>query len=212
MNDTPPDTQEPCLAYLVTPLLDETTAFLPSLEKALRALPVAAVRLRLAALAPEKLTELIQPIRDIVQSHDVALILDGLPKLARETGCDGAHVPASTVSEARRLLGDELQLGVSCGFSRDDAMRAGEEGVDYVAFGPFGTEPNDEGLALVRWWREMMELPVVAECCAVTGNEMDTSAKSLAKWADFLAVGIKPDGEALEEFWHAPERFAPLFT
>ncbi|MFT8718688.1 thiamine phosphate synthase [Acetobacter sp.] len=212
MNDTPPDTQEPCLAYLVTPPLGEVIAFLPSLEKALRALPVAAVRLRLADLAPEKLIQLIQPIRDIVQSHDVALILDGLPKLARETGCDGAHVPASTASEARRLLGDELQLGVSCGFSRDDAMHAGENGVDYVAFGPFGTEPNEEGLVLVRWWREMMELPVVAEYCVATGNEMCPSAKQLAQWADFLAVGITPDGEALEEFWREPERFASLFA
>ncbi len=38
---------------------------------------------------------------------------------------------------ARKLLGPDLALGVTCHGSRDLAMQAGEDGADYVAFGAF---------------------------------------------------------------------------
>ncbi len=40
-------------------------------------------------------------------------------------------------AEARRLLGPDHIVGVTCGASRDRAITAAEAGADYVAFGAF---------------------------------------------------------------------------
>ena len=119
------------------------------------------------------------------------MILDGRPDLVVQAGCDGAHVnPADLVPEdARRLLGPKLQLGVSCGDSRDRAMQAGEAGADYVSFGAFfptttvaaRSHPDVE---LVSWWAELMELPVVA----IGGMTPQNCAPLVRAGANFVAA------------------------
>ena len=47
--------------------------------------------------------------------------------------------------EARKLMGPDLTLGVTCKGSRDLAMQAGEDGADYVAFGAFYPVHNESG-------------------------------------------------------------------
>ena len=49
------------------------------------------------------------------------------------------HVGAEDTpyAEARRLVGPDAIVGVSCYASRHDAMEAAEAGADYVAFGAF---------------------------------------------------------------------------
>lgn len=218
MSSKQPDTgrsAEPCEGYLVTPPLREASSFAGLLDHALTVLPVAAVRLRLAETSPEKMKQTILDIRQIVDRHDAALMLDGFPELVRETGCDGAHVGAEDVAAARKILGDNFQLGAACDFSRDLAMLAGEKGADYVAFGPFGVEPEPEGLALLTWWREMMELPVVAAynpAAETTGLTHPETLRTLAATADFLALGITAAGESFDAVWQTPEQFLPLFT
>jgi thiamine-phosphate pyrophosphorylase len=86
-------------------------------------------------------------------------------------------------ASARRLIGD-LQLGVFCGLSRDRAMDAGDEGADYIAFGPFGAG-GEADPDLIAWWSELMELPVVAEGPITPDN----CAALVRAGADFLAVG-----------------------
>jgi thiamine-phosphate pyrophosphorylase len=88
------------------------------------------------------------------------------------------------VAAARRTLGD-LQLGVWCGASRDQAMEAGEAGADYVAFGPYGDVEDPADPELVQWWVELMELPAVAEGRITPQN----CAPLVQAGADFLAVG-----------------------
>ena len=72
----------------------------------------------------------------MTQSRGVAFLLNDRADLAKATGCDGAHVGQEdmTAREARRALGPDLTLGVTCKGSRDLAMQAGEDGADYVAF------------------------------------------------------------------------------
>ncbi|MCH4090312.1 thiamine phosphate synthase [Acetobacter sp.] len=218
MSSKQPDTGrlvEPCEAYLVTPPLREASSFVGLLDHALTVLPVAAVRLRLADTSPGTMKQTILDIRQVMDRHDAALMLDGFPELVRETGCDGAHVGAEDVAAARKILGDSFQLGAACDFSRDLAMLAGEKGADYVAFGPFGAQPETDGLALLTWWREMMELPVVAAyspASETAGLLPDETLRTLAGTADFLALGITGDGEGFDALWQTPEKFLPLFA
>ncbi len=61
------------------------------------------------------------------------------PDLAAELDCDGVHVGEEDApyAEARRLLGPDRIVGVTCGDSRHRALVAAEAGADYIAFGAF---------------------------------------------------------------------------
>ena len=170
------------------------------LARALDAGDVGAVQLRLKGTDDDAIRRAIDALRPVAHSRDVAFLLNDRPDLAVQTGCDGAHVGADDmdVARARAVLGDR-QLGVSCTDSRDAAMVAGENGADYVAFGAFfasatkATEIRADP-ALLRWWSEMMELPVVA----IGGITAANCAPLVQAGADFLAVvgavWAHPDG------------------
>ena len=158
-----------CQLYLITPPTLVPEHFAPLLAAALDAGEVAAVQLRLKEADDDALRRAIDILRPVAQSRDVAFLLNDRPDLAVRTGCDGAHVGASDgdVAAARRLLGPDLQLGVSCYDSRELAMLAGEAGADYVAFGAIYESPTKQtdiraDLGLLGWWSEIMELPCVA--------------------------------------------------
>jgi thiamine-phosphate pyrophosphorylase len=193
-----------CRLYLVTPPKLDPAAFADILAAALDAGDVGALQLRLKDLSDDALRRAIDVLRPVAQSRNVAFLLNDRPDLARETGCDGAHVGQTDtpVAEARRLLGKDLTLGVSCHGSRDLAMTAGEAGADYVAFGAFfrsGTKTEAEIEAepeVLTWWSDVMELPTVA----IGGITSANCAPLVQAGADFLAVVSAvwdhPDGPA----------------
>ncbi len=180
----------PTELYLLTP-----PAIGPHFDRdlaaVLEATPIAAVQIRLKDLPDDPLRRAIDRLRPIIQASGAACILNDRPDLAVETGCDGAHVGGEDMpaAEARRILGPDRQLGVSCYDSRDLAMRAGEAGADYVAFGAFfpTTTKTARTVAtpdLLAWWSDLMELP----CVAIGGITAANCAPLVQAGADFLAV------------------------
>jgi thiamine-phosphate pyrophosphorylase len=178
-----------CRLYLITPptLTDD---FPDRLAAALDAGDVAAVQLRLKDAPDSTLQKTIETLRPIVQSRDVAFLLNDRPDLAKKHGCDGAHVGQTDLAaaQARNILGD-LTLGVTCHNSRHLAIEAAEAGADYVAFGAFYPTTTKEPPALaeietLRWWAEMMEVP----CVAIGGITAANCAPLVQAGADFLAV------------------------
>ncbi|MFT8676711.1 MAG: thiamine phosphate synthase [Acetobacter sp.] len=188
--------------YLVTPPLADAGTFLPVLERGLDRHQPAALLLRLAGgMTDTAALGVVTAIGAAVQHRGIALILEDSPALARQAGCDGVHLSraytALSVRDVRRMLGDDLQLGVAAGTSRDRAMQAGEDGADYVCFGPEPastdqTHPDRDTTdappedpqpvaALAQWWSVMMELPVVA--CAPTPED---AAQLATSTADFI--------------------------
>src|SRR3546814_13910678 len=75
----------------------------------------------------------------VYHPHDVALQFNDRQILAIKFGADGVHVGQEdeTYAEARRILGADRIVGVTCHASRHLAMEAAEAGADYVAFGAF---------------------------------------------------------------------------
>ena len=139
----------------------------------------------------------------MARARGVAVILNDRPDLAARAGCDGVHVGQSDASyaEARRTLGPEAMIGVTCHDSRELAMDAAEAGADYVAFGAFfptGTKatthrPDPEILTI---WQETVETP-----CVAIGGVTPANCAGLARaGADFVAVSSAvwdaPDGPA----------------
>ena len=180
-----------CELYLITPAMFEPAAFADRLAGALDAGPVAAVQLRLKDADDDAWSRAIDALRPVAQSRGVAFLLNDRADLVRGSGSDGVHVGQTDMAarEARKLIGPDLTLGVTCHASRDLAMAAGEDGADYVAFGAFF--PTDTKAAatqadveLLQWWSELMELP----CVAIGGITADNCAPLVRAGANFLAV------------------------
>lgn len=181
-----------CRLYLVTPPALEPAAFAAGLARALDAGDVACVQLRLKDAADDAIRRATEILRPIAQDRGVAFLMNDRPDLAAELGCDGVHVGQEDTPyrEARRIVGDDAVVGVSCNGSRHLAMSAAEAGADYVAFGPFfssPTKPNPGFLVdpdIIAWWSELMEVPSVAIGGITPGN----CGVLVRAGADFLAV------------------------
>ena len=180
-----------CRLYLVTPPALEPAAFAPLLAEALDAGDVASVQLRLKGCSDDDVRRACDALRPVAQDRGVAFILNDNPVLARDTGCDGVHVGQSDAPyrEARRIVGADAIVGVTCHGSRHLAMEAGEAGADYVAFGAFyptRTKQPDHMAEpeILRWWSELMEVP----CVAIGGIGTTNCQPLIEAGADFLAV------------------------
>lgn len=178
-------------------------AFTQELSKVLDAGDIACVQLRLKGIDDDAIRRAAVALRPIVQERNVAFILNDRPDLAAETGCDGVHIGQddATYADARRILGDDAIVGVTCHNSLDLAKRAAEAGADYVAFGAFyptGTKDakSRADLEVLEWWATFMTVP----CVAIGGITADNAAPIVTAGADFIAVsgGVwrHPDGPA----------------
>lgn len=181
-----------CRLYLITPpRLDDLAAFGRSLAHALDAGDVAALQVRLKDVPDEIIAGAVDALLPIAAARGVALILNDRPDLAARLGCDGVHVGQEDASyaEARRAVGRDKIVGVTCHDSRHLAMEAAEAGADYVAFGAFfptttkdpKTRAEPEILSI---WQETMEVP----CVAIGGITVETARELARAGADFLAV------------------------
>jgi thiamine-phosphate pyrophosphorylase len=182
---------EGCRVYLITPPRLDPAPFAGLLAAALDGGDVAAVQLRLKDVGDDEWKRAIDALRPVAQSRGVAFLLNDRADLVKATGCDGAHVGQDDMParEARRLMGPDLTLGVTCKGSRDLAMQAGEDGADYVAFGAFFPSTTKAVTNLLdpeilQWWSEMMELP----SCAIGGITPENCGPLVRAGTDFLAV------------------------
>ncbi|NKB57216.1 MAG: thiamine phosphate synthase [Alphaproteobacteria bacterium] len=192
-----------CRLYLITPPRFDPAAFRDRLAEALDAGDVACLQLRLKDIDDDEIRRIADILRPVTQEREVAFIMNDRPDLAVETGCDGVHVGQEDASyeDARRLLGNDAIVGVTCHESRDLAMRAAKQGADYVAFGAFfasGTKKPKYHAdpAILSWWQEMMQTP----CVAIGGITVENCRALISAGADFLSVvaGVwdYPDGPA----------------
>jgi thiamine-phosphate pyrophosphorylase len=181
-----------CRLYLITPsALPDLADFARRLEQAFAGGDVAALQLRLKGAGEAVIAEAVKVLNPIVQAHGAVLILNDRPDLAARLGCDGVHVGQGDAScaEARRLMGPERMVGVTCHDSRHLAIEAAEAGADYVAFGAFfptvtkaaATRADPELLSI---WQETMLTP----CVAIGGITAANAQPLAAAGADFLAV------------------------
>src|SRR4051812_47635996 len=173
-----------CQLYLITPPAIDLATFPDLLARALDAGPVACLQLRLPGADADSLRAAAERLRPIVQQRDIAFLINGSAALAKELGCDGVHLDrVEDVAAARRAMG-EASVGVSCGRNAQRALDAGEDGADYVSFGPFFSGSERAEIETLAWWVQVMTLPAVA----IGGINPQNCAPLVAAGADFLAV------------------------
>ena len=178
--------------YLITPpRIDDAKAFAALLAQCLDAGDVAAVQIRLKDAAEDHLGEVVKAVLPVAHAMGVAVLLNDRPDLAARFGCDGVHIGQSdgTLKDARRIMGPDAMIGVTCHDSRHLAMEAAEGGADYVAFGAFfptqtKDAPTQAELEVLSIWQESMTTP----CVAIGGITLDNCTEVIEAGADFIAV------------------------
>ena len=86
-------------------------------------------------------------LKIICQSFDSLLIINDDVHIAKKINAHGVHLGQKDIScnEARKILGSEPIIGISCQNNFELALKAQHEGADYVAFGSiFKTSTKEE--------------------------------------------------------------------
>ncbi len=130
-------------------------------------------------------------LASLCRKRKIPLIINDDPLLASEVDADGVHIGRDDGSlfEARRHLGDDRIIGVSCYNRLDLALRAADEGASYVAFGSFFPSSTKTGtlsapISLLSLARERLDLPIVA----IGGITCERGARLIDAGASFIAA------------------------
>lgn len=192
-----------CQLYLITPPAFDPLALAERLKAALGGGPVACLQIRLKDVDDDAVKRATEALLPICHDHGVPVLMNDRPDLALLTGCDGVHVGQEDTpyEEARRLLGNDAMIGVTCKASPHLAIEAAEAGADYVAFGAFFDTTTKQATAsatteILEWWSQLSPIPSVA----IGGITADNCRPLVEAGVDFLAVvgavWNHPDGEA----------------
>ncbi len=137
-----------------------------------------------------RLTEAMALAR-LCREAGACFIVNDDVELAAEVGADGVHLGRDDgdPGAARRRLGADAVIGVSCYDSLERARQAAAVGADYVAFGSFFPSPTKPHavrppLRLLTDAKAALALPVVA----IGGIDADNAPQLIEAGADAVAV------------------------
>ncbi|MFQ5882308.1 MAG: thiamine phosphate synthase [Candidatus Methylomirabilales bacterium] len=138
-----------------------------------------------------ELTALADRLLRLIRPAGGLLLINDRIDVALAVGADGAHLSRRGFppAVARRLLGPERLLGVSC-HCLAEAEEAQERGADFILLGPIFSTPSKApygpplGLEILRQVRPHLHLPLFA----IGGINTANRAKVLAAGAEGVAV------------------------
>src|SRR6056297_2700228 len=172
--------------YAVTP---EGLVGAPLLASAARALSGGAVMMQYRAKSRAQ-RESARALAELCRRHGALLIVNDDPELAAAIDADGVHLGRDDVSiaHARRLVGMDRIIGVSCydGLGRAEELAA--RGADYLAFGSMHVSPTKPDAVRCRpevlTAARRLDRPVVA----IGGITLERAPALIDAGADLLAV------------------------
>lgn len=180
-----------CRLYLITPPRIDLIAFADDLARAFDGGDVACVQLRLKDCPDDEVKRAAEKLMPVAHRYSAAFLINDRPDIARAVNADGVHIGQhdGSYAEARKIVGPDRTIGVTCHDSRHLAMQAAEDGADYVAFGAFFPTITKEAIScaspeLLSWWQETFLIP----CVAIGGITVDNCGALVRAGADFLAV------------------------
>ncbi len=128
---------------------------------------------------------------DLCRQYDTPLLINDDVPLCLAAGAAGVHLGQRdrALAEARRLLGPEAIIGITCHDRLALAREARAAGASYVAFGRFfasQTKPSatPADISILPQARRELDIPVVA----IGGITAENGAALIAAGADMLAV------------------------
>ena len=177
------------LVYLVSP--DKIYSdFYKDLEKVLSSKKVAFFQLRLKRKPEKLIIKIAKKIKKITKKYKVKLIINDSSKLAKKIGADGCHIGQldNTVISARKDIKKKI-IGVTCHNSKELALKASKDEVDYLAFGSFfksklKPDAKKADLKILSWAKKNIKKPIV-----VIGGINDKNYKKLINnGANYIAI------------------------
>jgi len=132
----------------------------------------------------------VRELQTLCAHYGVPLLINDDVELCASVGAAGVHIGRqdAPLAQARKRLGADAIIGVTCHASLADAIVAEQHGADYVAFGrffPSHTKPTapPADLALLTHARAALRLPIVA----IGGINTENGAAVIQAGADMLA-------------------------
>jgi len=172
--------------YAITPDALNPDALLPPLESCIAG-GVHVVQYRNKMSAPH--AEILGVLIPLCRRYGVTLIVNDDIALAQLA--DGVHLGKDDgdIATARRQLGPDKIIGVSCYNSLPAALQAQQAGADYVAFGSVftsSTKPQAPraSLELLREAKAQLHIPIVA----IGGVTLQNAPLAIAAGADAVAA------------------------
>jgi len=176
--------------YAVTPDVTDTVRLLALAEAVLAGRP-ALLQYRNKTASAALRREQACALQRLCRTAAVPFIINDDLALALEVGADGAHLGRDDGSpgQARKALGMQRILGLTCYSDWSRATEGAEVGADYIAFGamfPSMTKPNapPAPFAMITRAKRELGLPVAA----IGGITLANAGQVLAAGADLLAV------------------------
>ena len=147
-------------------------------------------QLRIKKTSNSKLVKISKKIKKITTKNNVKFLINDKPALAKKVRADGCHIGQKDLGciKARRILGKNKIIGVTCHNSKKLALRAKKDGASYVAFGSFYKSFTKKttfkaNLEILRWAKKKINMPIVA----IGGINSSNYRKILSNRADLIA-------------------------
>ena len=133
-------------------------------------------------------TEALKPLLDRYHAH---LIINDNIELCLHLDAFGVHLGENddTIAAARKIIGPDKVIGVSCYNSMDRVKNAVQEGADYVALGAFfptTTKPDAPRVTIeqIKLTQALTELPIVA----IGGIDLQNAISLIKEGVKTMAV------------------------
>ncbi|MCP4063441.1 MAG: thiamine phosphate synthase, partial [Gammaproteobacteria bacterium] len=136
----------PGLYAITDSVLTPPETLIESVEAALRGGAVMVQYREKSAPMAERISQAVS-LQAVCRNAGVPLLINDDPDLAKRIGAAGVHMGQTdgSVAAARRLLGDEAIIGITCHADLALAQAALGAGADYLAFGRFYTSSTKPG-------------------------------------------------------------------
>ena len=176
--------------YAITPNEVNTQHLLAKVESALQA-GIALLQYRDKISSKEKKLSRAIALHKLCLKYATPLIINDNPELAYECHAEGIHLGQgdSNISDAREILGDKAIIGITCHHHLELALKAQEQGSNYVAFGRFFNSSTKPGTPLadthlLRQAKAQLNIPITA----IGGLTLENSKEIIKAGADNIAV------------------------
>jgi len=147
-------------------------------------------QLRLKRISSSSLIRISKKVKKIVKKNNVKFLINDRPLIAKMVGADGCHIGQKDINfiTARKILGKNKIIGVTCHNSKKLALKAKKYGANYIAFGSFFKSYTKKtafkaNLAILRWAKKKINMPTVA----IGGINSSNYKKILLNGANFIA-------------------------
>ncbi|MDO6823990.1 thiamine phosphate synthase [Marinobacter sp. 1_MG-2023] len=208
------NTPVPIGLYAITDSqLTSSETLIASVEAAIRGGTVMVQYREKSASMAERLAQ-ARNLQSVCASAQVPLLINDDAELAKRVGAAGVHLGQSdgSAAEARRLLGDNAIIGITCHADLTLAKKAVEAGADYLAFGRFftsTTKPDAPAAATDTLAKaKRFNLPVTA----IGGITTENGERLIRAGADLLAVVGGLFGGSPEDIEQKAKMFQRLFA